>query len=58
MPFGKYKGYFILDLPEYYVVWYKNNGFPTGKIGEMLQLTYELKINGLEPMIRKLRTVR
>ncbi|MCO5260583.1 MAG: DUF3820 family protein [Crocinitomicaceae bacterium] len=54
MPFGKYKGYYLVDLPEYYVVWYKNNGFPNGKLGEQLQIIYEIKVNGLEPLIRPL----
>ena len=48
MPFGKYKDRYLIDLPEYYVVWYKNNGFPKGVLGEQLQLVYELKLNGLE----------
>ena len=55
MPFGKYEGYYLIDLPEYYVVWYRNKGFPKGQLGEQLQLVYELKLNGLEEMIRKLR---
>ncbi len=55
MPFGKYEGRFLIDLPEYYVVWYKNNGFPKGKLGEQMQSVYELKLNGLEQMIRNIR---
>jgi len=55
MPFGKYKGRYLVDLPEYYVVWYKNKGWPAGKLGKQLQLVYEIKLNGLEGLIRKLR---
>ncbi len=55
MPFGKYKNRFLIDLPEYYVVWYKNKGWPAGKLGKQLQLVYEIKLNGLEDLIRKLR---
>jgi len=55
MPYGKYKGTFLIDLPEHYVVWYHNKGFPKGKMGQMLGLVYELKLNGLEDMIRKIR---
>lgn len=55
MPFGKYKDYYLIDLPEYYLVWFKNKGFPAGKLGQQLQLIFELKLNGLEPMLRDLR---
>lgn len=56
MPFGKYEGRFLIDLPEFYVVWYKNKGFPKGKLGEQMALVYELKINGLEDLVRNIRT--
>ncbi|MDP2161444.1 MAG: DUF3820 family protein [Flavobacterium sp.] len=55
MPFGKYEGYFLIDLPEFYVVWYHNKGFPKGKLGEQLQLIYELKLNGLEEIVRTIK---
>ena len=55
MPFGKYEGYHLIDLPEYYVVWYSNKGFPKGLLGEQLQLVYELKLNGLEELIRNIK---
>ena len=48
MPFGKYKGRLLIDLPEPYVVWFSQNGFPRGKLGEMLKIVYEIKANGLE----------
>ncbi len=55
MPFGKYKDRFLIDLPEYYIVWYKNKGFPKGKLGLQMESVYELKLNGLEDLVRKLR---
>ena len=55
MPYGKYKGKFLIDLPEFYVVWYRNKGFPKGQIGEMLATVYELKLNGLENLVRNIQ---
>lgn len=55
MPFGKYEGKFLIDLPEYYVVWYHNKGFPKGQLGLMLETVYELKLNGLEDIIRTIK---
>lgn len=55
MPFGKFEGRYLIDLPEHYVVWYRGKGFPKGKLGEQLQLVYELKLNGLEDLIRNIR---
>jgi len=55
MPFGKYKDYYLIDLPEYYIVWYRTKGFPKGKLGLQMQSVYELKLNGLEDIVRKLR---
>ncbi|QTY28344.1 DUF3820 family protein [Flavobacterium sp. CS20] len=55
MPFGKYKGYFLIDIPEYYLVWYKNKGFPKNKLGLQMQEILELKANGLEDLIRPLK---
>lgn len=56
MPYGKYEGRYLIDLPEYYVVWYHNKGFPKGKLGDQLGLIYELKLNGLEQLIRNIRS--
>ncbi|MEZ7929823.1 MAG: DUF3820 family protein [Flavobacteriales bacterium] len=55
MPFGKYKGRYLIDLPEHYIVWYKNKGFPAGKIGKQLELVYELQLNGLEDIVREIK---
>ncbi len=53
MPFGKYKGSKLLDLPEPYLVWFHANGFPEGKLGAQLALMYEIKLNGLEGMLKQ-----
>jgi len=55
MPFGKYKGTFICNLPEYYLVWFHRNGFPKGKLGMMLNTMYEIKLNGLEYLLNPLK---
>lgn len=55
MPYGKYKDRFLIDLPEYYVVWYSNKGFPKGKLGQMLETVYTLKVNGLEELVRNIQ---
>ena len=55
MPFGKFKNQYLIDLPEYYIVWFKNQGFPKGKLGQQLGLVYELKLNGLEDLVREIR---
>ena len=55
MPFGKYEGYYLIDIPEYYIVWYRNKGLPNGTLGEQLQLVYELKLNGLEYLLQRIR---
>lgn len=55
MPFGKYKDRYLIDLPEYYLVWFKNKGFPNGVLGQQMQLVYELQLNGLEDLVRNIR---
>jgi hypothetical protein len=55
MPFGKYAGWRLIDLPEPYVVWLAQRGFPGGKLGRMLQAVYEIKLNGLEFLFDPLR---
>ncbi len=55
MPFGKYKDRYLIDLPEYYIVWYHNKGLPKGVLGQQLQAIYELKVNGLEYLVRNIR---
>ena len=58
MPYGRYQGRLLIDLPEHYVVWFANTGFPEGKLGKMLQTVYEIKVNGLEYLFKPLRGVR
>jgi len=55
MPFGKYEGLRLIDLPEPYVVWFAQKGFPEGKLGKMLREIYEIKVNGLESLFDPLR---
>lgn len=55
MPFGRYRGRLLIDLPEPYVVWFANQGFPEGALGRMLQAVYEIKVNGLEYLFIPLR---
>lgn len=55
MPFGKYKDRYLVDIPEAYYVWFNNKGFPNGKLGQQLQAMYEIKINGLEGLIRNIQ---
>lgn len=55
MPFGKYAGVLLVDLPEPYLVWFRKEGFPEGELGTMLQCMYEIKLNGLEYLFDPLR---
>ena len=55
MPFGKYKGKYLVDIPESYYVWFQQKGFPDGKLGKLLAEMHEIKINGLEPIIKKVQ---
>lgn len=54
MPFGKYSGRLLIDLPEAYVVWFSRKGWPSGEIGDLLRSLYVIKENGLEPLLRPL----
>jgi uncharacterized protein (DUF3820 family) len=58
MPFGKYKGRTLCDLPVSYLEWFNRNGFPNGKLGMLLQTMYEIKLNGLESLLHPLKTKR
>ena len=57
MPFGKYKGRLLIDLPEPYLLWFSDQGFPEGQLGMLLQLALEIKINGLEYLIHPLKDI-
>ncbi|HUW06730.1 MAG TPA: DUF3820 family protein [Williamwhitmania sp.] len=58
MPFGKYKGRLICDLPEGYLVWFKQKGFPQGRLGVLIETAYEIQLNGLEFLLKPLRKKR
>ena len=55
MPFGRCAGTRLSDLPEPYVVWVRERGFPRGRLGALLATLYEIKANGLEPLLASLR---
>ena len=55
MPFGKFKGRYLVDLPEPYLVWFNQKGFPDGKLGVLLKSMFEIKVNGLESIIYKIQ---
>lgn len=58
MPFGKYAGRMLLQLPEHYLVWFAQQGFPEGKLGQQMALIHEIKVNGLESMLQPLLNER
>jgi len=55
MPFGKYKGNALIDVPEAYLFWFNKRGFPKGELGELMALALELKIAGLDSLVRPLK---
>lgn len=55
MPFGKYKDRLICDLPEHYLLWFSQKGFPPGKLGMLLGTMYEIRLNGLEYLLKPLK---
>lgn len=55
MPFGKYGGRRLIDLPEEYLLWFRKKGFPNGKLGILLEVTLEIKVEGLESLITPLK---
>ncbi len=55
MPFGRYKGRRLADLPEPYLVWFSQKGFPKGKLGQLLETVYVMKLNGLNHIIAELK---
>jgi len=58
MPFGKYQGKVLIDLPDEYLLWFAKKGFPKGELGRLMQLALEIRINGLEGVIKPLKTTR
>ncbi len=55
MPFGKYKGVVLCNLPISYLEWFNRKGFPEGKLGVLLETMYEIKLNGLEDLLKPLK---
>jgi uncharacterized protein (DUF3820 family) len=55
MPYGKYKGTVIADLPGNYLAWFARQGFPSGELGRLLALMLEIDHNGLKPLLDPLR---
>ncbi len=55
MPFGKYEGTVLIDLPISYLEWFNKNGMPKGKLGMQLSTVYEIKLNGLMDLLVPIR---
>lgn len=55
MPFGKYKDRLLCDLPVSYLEWFKREGFPKNKLGQLLETMYEIRLNGLEGLLTPLK---
>ena len=55
MPFGRYAGTKLVDLPEAYVLWFKQHGFPEGDLGRLLEELVDIKANGLEFLFEPLK---
>ncbi len=58
MPFGRYQGTILCNLPVSYLEWFNRKGFPEGKLGVLLQTMYEIKLNGLEYLLKPLMNVK
>ena len=58
MPFGKYKGRLLVSLPDEYLMWFKEQGFPTGRLGELMTFVYEVKMAGAEEVFDPIRRGR
>ena len=55
MPFGVHKGKFLSELPESYYIWFRRQGFPQGKLGNHMQTVCDMKVNGIESLLREIR---
>lgn len=59
MPFGKYKGTVLCDLPDFYLEYFlRNGGFPKGKLGQLMATVYEIKLNGLQDILVELKRMK
>lgn len=56
MPFGKYQGRLLADLPGHYLAWFARQGFPKGELGRLLALMHEIDHNGLNALLEPLRS--
>ncbi len=52
MPFGKYAGKRIIDLPENYLLWFRQKGFPAGELGRFMRIALEMQVNGCDNLLR------
>lgn len=55
MPFGKYEGRYVTDLPVHYLEWFSREGFPNGQLGQYLATMYEVKTNGIEEVLEPIK---
>ncbi len=57
MPFGRYQGYYLIDLPEEYLLWFAraDKGFPQGELGQLMELALMLKVDGLDGLVKPLK---
>ena len=55
IPFGKYLGRMIIDLPEAYLLWFQKEGFPKGEIGKLLQIALEIEVSGSKDLVKSLK---
>lgn len=59
MPFGKYKGRVLIDLPEEYLLWFaRKDQFPAGKLGELMAVALLIKTEGLSHLVQPLKRRR
>lgn len=57
MPFGKYKDFYLSDIPEAYYIWFQQKGFPPGKLGRYMQAVFDMKVNGIAGLLTKIRSL-
>lgn len=57
MPFGKFKDTFLSDIPEAYLIWFRQQGFPKGKLGRQMEAVLEMKVNGISGLLKKIRKI-
>lgn len=55
MPFGRYKGTLLCNIPVSYLEWFQRKGFPEGKLGVLLETMYEIRLNGLESLLEPIK---